>query len=109
MKLATISIEVHRAKQPEWILNDILLNKNTYRLYINDELIAERTWTYGESAYVREQFALCVPTEKNQYILKVELVEKNIAYSGFLLDNLSSDVVIDHRAVNDSSLEFHFR
>jgi hypothetical protein len=48
----------------------------TYRMYVNDELFAESTWTWTES-YLQE--LLQIEAEPGEYKLRWELVPPNLA------------------------------
>jgi len=47
-----------------------------YRLYVNDELFAERTWTWA-SAYLEEN--LQIEAEPGEYTIRYELVQPHLA------------------------------
>ena len=47
-----------------------------YRLYVNDELFAERTWTWS-SAYLEEN--LQIEAEPGEYTIRFELVPPHLA------------------------------
>jgi hypothetical protein len=48
----------------------------TYRMYVNDELFAERTWTWTET-YLQE--LLQIEADPGEYKLRWELVPPNLA------------------------------
>ena len=45
----TISVEVH-ATQPNWIEHEL----SGYRIYVNDDLITERTWVWDINTFIDE-------------------------------------------------------
>lgn len=47
-----------------------------YRVYVNDELFAERTWLWG-NAYLEE--TLQIEAEPGEYTIKVDLVPPHLA------------------------------
>lgn len=47
-----------------------------YRLYVNDELFAERTWTWSD-AYLEEN--LQIEAEPGEYTIRYELVPPHLA------------------------------
>ena len=49
MSETRITVQVH-ALQPRWID----LEQPKYRLYVNDDLITERTWVWDQQTYVEE-------------------------------------------------------
>ena len=48
-----------------------------YRVYVNDELFAERTWRYGNDVYLEEM--LQIEAEPGKYHLRWELVPPHLA------------------------------
>lgn len=57
-----------------------------YRLYVNDELFAERTWIWTDS---RLEENLQINAEPGEYTIRYELIEPNLAT--FKIGNLSVD------------------
>ena len=49
----------------------------TYRLYVNDELFAERTWVWNDDFYLKEDIQ--IEAEPGDYQIKYELVPPNLA------------------------------
>lgn len=49
----------------------------TYRVYVNNELFAERTWIWPEDTYLREE--LQIHTGSGEYQIRYELVPPNLA------------------------------
>jgi len=48
-----------------------------YRVYVNDELFAERTWIWPDECYLREE--LQINAEPGEYRIHYELVPPNLA------------------------------
>ncbi len=48
-----------------------------YRVYVNDELFAERTWIWQNDIYLQEQ--LQIEAEPGEYQIRYELVPPNLA------------------------------
>ena len=48
-----------------------------YRVYVNDELFTERTWTYQGDIYLREEIQ--IEAEPGEYQIRYELVPPNLA------------------------------
>jgi hypothetical protein len=48
-----------------------------YRLYIDDELFTERTWTWPDDHYLREEIQ--IDAEPGEYNIRYELVPPNLA------------------------------
>ena len=49
-----------------------------YRVYVNDELFAERTWIWADSAVYLEEL-LQIEAEPGEYQIRYELVPPNLA------------------------------
>ena len=49
----------------------------TYRVYVNDELFTERTWSWTDSTYLEEQIQ--IEAEPGEYKISYELVPPNLA------------------------------
>ena len=50
----------------------------SYRVYVNDELFAERTWIWEDSAIYLEEL-LQIEAEPGEYQIRYELVPPNLA------------------------------
>ena len=48
-----------------------------YRVYVNDELFTERTWTWQDDIYLREEIQLFA--QPGEYQIKYQLVPPNLA------------------------------
>lgn len=48
-----------------------------YRVYVNDELFTERTWTWKDDFYLREEIQ--IEAEPGKYSIRYELVPPNLA------------------------------
>lgn len=78
-----ISIEVHPL-QPSWIREETPV----YRLYVNDELITERTWIWNNKTFIEENLLVDIPRGSSNSI-KLELIKKyQIHIAQFGLQNL---------------------
>jgi len=107
MYSATLTIDIHRI-QPPWVSADLLLNKNAYRLYVNDELLTERTWSFGDDLYVKEHIVLDSDNTNYNYTLKV--LSAGIApYTKFILKNLTSATEINQEVLNENTIVFNFK
>ena len=49
----------------------------TYRVYVNDELFAERTWIWNDNLYLKEDIQ--IQAEPGEYSIRYELVPPNLA------------------------------
>ena len=78
----SLSVEVH-CLGPRWVN----FEDAKYRLYVNNDLLTERTWRWGIDAFVKENIIVDVPTElaNDLYIMPI-LEPKSTAQ--FVLKNL---------------------
>lgn len=78
MSRATITVQVHCLK-PSWIGYE----NNNYRLYVNDDLITERTWIWDLNTVIEETIQLDVDSG-TAVTLKLEpiLIPNSIAQFG---------------------------
>ncbi len=71
MSKVSLRVQVH-ALQPNWIEHE----NNRYRLYVNDDLITERTWIWNLDTYVEEELLVDVP-EKISHTVRLETILDN--------------------------------
>lgn len=89
-----LSFDIY-ASIPSWIeqLSETQRDESRYRVYVDDELITERTWMWGNSAYLKE--IIWVDIEAGQHYLKIEPVIKNPAQARFSIDNFSTNRIVE--------------
>lgn len=71
MSKVSLRVQVHALK-PNWIEHE----NNRYRLYVNDDLITERTWIWNLNTYVEEELLVDVP-EKISHTVRLETILDN--------------------------------
>jgi hypothetical protein len=71
MSETTITVEIH-ALQPTWIS----VESPKYRLYVNDDLITERTWLWDTYTYIEEKIIVEVPKGIN-HTIRVDLIKSD--------------------------------
>ncbi len=77
-----ITVEVH-CLQPNWVA----LENSKYRLYINDELLTERSWIWDMNTVIEEFISVDVPKNLN-HVVRIEVIkEKHMNLSQFALRN----------------------
>jgi hypothetical protein len=62
-------------------------NPAIYRVFVNDELFAERSWIWKPTQYLEEM--LQIEAEPGEYIIKYELVSPD--YAKFKVENMRVD------------------
>lgn len=83
MSETQITVQVHPL-QPGWIEHE----KPRYRLYVNDDLITERTWIWDMQTYVEENIRVEVLPGIN-HLIRLELIKDNPMHlAQFGLQNL---------------------
>lgn len=71
MSQVSLRVEVH-ALQPNWIEYE----NNKYRIFVNDDLITERTWIWNMNTFVEEEILVDVQ-EKISHIIRLETILDN--------------------------------
>ena len=83
MNETTITVQIH-ALQPNWIEHE----KPKYRLYINADLITERTWIWDMQTYIEEDLRVEV-TSGVSHTIRLDLIKDNPMHlAQFGLQNL---------------------
>jgi hypothetical protein len=83
MNETAITVQIH-ALQPNWIEHE----KPKYRLYINDDLITERTWIWDMQTYIEEDLRVEVSPGVN-HTIRLDLIKDNpMNLAQFGLQNL---------------------
>lgn len=82
------------------------LKSPVYRLYIDEELLIERTWVYGQDDLITEELHLNI--ELNQFCkIYVELLMQDPDQARFLIRNLRcSTHTVNVRAQTEHSFTF---
>ena len=71
MSEVSLRVQVH-CLQPNWIEHE----NSRYRLYVNDDLITERTWIWPANIYIEEEVLVEVP-ESESHIVRLETILDN--------------------------------
>lgn len=99
-----------RCVQPQWANTDFNPNHRPpiYRIYINDELITERTWRFDNETFVMEDLWLSAVTGQ-VYNLIVETKIMDAKSAEFSLTNFTSlSNTVEARQLNPTSFELVF-
>jgi hypothetical protein len=87
-----IAVQVH-ALQPRWIEHE----QPKYRLYVNDDLITERTWIWDMQTFIEENICVCIEYD-SVYTVRIEIIKSNPMHlAQFGLKNLK----INERSESD--------
>ena len=71
MSEVSLRVQIH-CLQPNWVEHE----NSRYRLYVNDDLITERTWIWPMNIYIAEEFLVEVP-ESESHIVRLETILDN--------------------------------
>lgn len=116
MPHVNLSIEIH-CNFPSWVKSGYHLGNHigdypvfrqpTYRLFVNDDLITERTWIWEDAIYINEDLWVDL-SESITHKLIVQPILKNPAQAKFLAFNLQAknSTLKNKQRIND--LEFSF-
>lgn len=93
MKETNITVEVH-ALQPRWID----LEKARYRLYVNDDLLTERSWIWNQQIFIKENLSVYLDVGIH-HTIRLEIIKSDPMHlAQFGLQNLriNDDDPINH-------------
>lgn len=71
MSEVSLRVQVH-CLQPNWVEHE----NSRYRLYVNDDLITERTWIWPVNNYIEEEILVEV-AEHESHIVRLETILDN--------------------------------
>ena len=74
---------------PSWVENYPKLLPSIYRLYINNDLLTERTWRYGNHNALHEEIYAKLKFD-DVYTLRIEPVVKNPAQAKFTISDFNT-------------------
>lgn len=77
-----------------------------YRLYINDIMIIERQWIWGNINFIKENILIDIPTKLNHKIIIEPLIKHNMQ-AVFTLNNLNIiNQPFTYEQINDLTISF---
>jgi hypothetical protein len=102
--------EVHCQRPPWGIINPISkFTDSRYRVYVDDDLITERSWTWDSSIFLRESVWI-KSAEGYDHILKIEPVVYIPEQAVFSVDNFKvANVPATSTKINDLQVNFTLR
>jgi hypothetical protein len=68
MSEVSLQVQIH-CLQPNWVGQE----NSRYRLYVNDDLITERTWIWSINTFIEEELLVDV-TEHESHIVRLETI-----------------------------------
>ena len=110
MHAVNITVEVHCIRPPWGQRNPISkFNDSRYRIYINQDLITERSWLFYNNTFLKENIWMNTSIE-TQNILKIEPIVYIPEQAVFKVNNFN---IVNFRAdsikINDLQVNFTLR
>ena len=101
MNAVNLTVEVHCLK-PSWVNHE----NNKYRIYVNDDLLTERTWIWDLTILINEIIWIDIPaTSANTVRLEQIIQDKSVAQ--FALRNIRViDTPFTSEQINDLTISF---
>ena len=101
MNAVNLTVEVHCLK-PSWVNHE----NNKYRIYVNDDLLTERTWIWELNTLINENIWVIIPaTSANTVRLEQIIQDKSVAQ--FALRNLQViNQPFTSEQINDLTISF---
>ena len=107
MNAVNLTVEVHCLK-PSWVnheRNQRFLNSK-YRVYIDNELLTERTWIWNNSNLLQENIWIYARSNSTHTIILVPVLN-NPGQAAFTLSNLTVvDQPFTSKQINDLTISF---
>jgi hypothetical protein len=107
MNIVELKFEVH-GTAPEWAVTSIergVLQCPSYRLYLNNELLTERTWIWDNRTYIDEKIIVNIPTD-TLHTLKIESIAKDLSQISFQGRLKSNGQINDITYITESNVSF---
>ena len=107
MNAVNLTVEVHCLK-PSWVNYE----NNKYRLYVNDDLLTERTWIWELNTLINENIWIDVPanstnTVRLELIIQDHLLAQFALLTQFALRNLQVvNASFTSEQINDLTISF---
>ena len=106
MIAVNLTVDVH-CTRPAWALvsQNGIYKDSIYRIYVNGDLLTERTWAWDNNFIVREEIWIYC-NQHELYTIKLEPILVNPAQATFLLDNLLVTHPHQQDTINQNTLSF---
>ena len=98
-----ITVEIHATK-PSWIEYE----NNIYRLYINNDLLTERTWIWNLNTFIEENIWVDVNQNETQ-VFKLEPILSTNSVAEFELKDFMINGVRLHNSNYNNKVEVSFK
>lgn len=104
MNLVKLSVEIH-CNQPNWAKMQPI--DPSYRLYLNNDLVTERTWKFGESCFINEEMYANL-THEQPCVIELEPLIKIPGFAEFYMTNFNT-ADIEHVILSSDDLSITFK
>lgn len=105
-----ITVEVHCIRPPWGQYNSIeMFTDSRYRIYINNDLITERSWIWANEIFLSENMWIRAD-KNNEYVLKLEPVVTIPEQAKFFLENIKfKNLIAESNKIDDLQINFSLR
>jgi len=101
MNAVNLTVEVHCLK-PSWVNHE----NNKYRIYVNDDLLTERTWIWELNTLINENIWVIIPANSTNTV-RLEQILQDKSVAQFALRNLQvADAPFTSEQINDLTISF---
>ena len=110
MREVNLTFEIH-CQRPHWgLVNPISkFTDSRYRIYINDDLITERSWVWSNDTFLHENIWIYGKNNTN-YLLKIEPIVHIPEQAEFSVNNFKvTNLEADSTKLNDLQVNFTLR
>jgi hypothetical protein len=110
MSEVNLTFEIH-CQLPLWVIKKPFgkFSDSRYRIYINDNLITERSWLWGNNIFLKENIWIDTPID-TQHILKIEPIVCIPEQAVFTVNDFKIvNVQADSTKINDLQVNFTLR
>jgi hypothetical protein len=110
MSEVNLTFEIH-CQRPLWATKNPFdkFTDNRYRVYVDDDLITERSWLWDNNTFLKENIWINTSIE-TQHILKIEPVVRINEQAVFTVNDFKIvNVQVDSTKINDLQVIFTLR
>lgn len=103
MNETNLKVQVHCLK-PSWVDHE----KNKYRLYVNNDMLTERTWAWNINTFIDENIWVCLDSNNTHRIRLEPILDPISSFAQFSLKNLRINGNL-YPVEQEEQLELSFR
>jgi hypothetical protein len=102
MSRVNLKVQVH-CLEPSWVN----FEKNRYRLYVNEDMLTERSWIWDIKTYIDENIWVELESNKTHLIKIIPILDPINSLAKFALKNLRINENL-YQSENQEQLELSF-